>query len=120
MNLGAIEVSEESLRFLVAAETVSNHQERPVEVATQLLHKRKEIGSGESRGAHGEIQPQTLLHGGNGDRAGHRKAIVTVPTVMDRRLPPRRPRPADHGLQHEVGFINEDKGAALTLGFFCV
>jgi hypothetical protein len=118
MHLLVIEGSEESIRFLVPAETIPDHEQGPLEMAAQLLHKRKEIVAREVLRAHGEIKAYTLLYGGNGDRTSHREAIVAIPTVMDGRVAPRRPRPADRGLEHEAGFIDENERASLTPGFF--
>jgi hypothetical protein len=43
---------------------------------------------------------------------------MAVPAVMHRRVTSRCPSPADSGLQHKAGFINQDERAALTPGFF--
>jgi len=63
-------------------------------------------------------QPQALLHRGDGESAGRRKAVVAVPTIMDRNLNLWCPRTPHRGLQHEAGLIHENNGTAFTLGFF--
>jgi hypothetical protein len=87
-------------------------------MAPKRLYKRKEVVPREVFGAHGEIKTSALWHGGNGDGSDHGEPIMAIPAVMNRRVPPRRPGPADRGLQHKAGFINDDERTALTPGFF--
>jgi hypothetical protein len=118
MDPVAIEVVQEPCGFLMATEAVPNNQQWALEMAPQLLHKRKEVVPSEILGAYGEIKTYAFLYRGNGDGPSYREPIMAIPAVMHRRVTPRGPRPAYGWLQHKAGFINQDKRTALTLGFF--
>jgi hypothetical protein len=87
-------------------------------MASQLLHAGINVVSGEVALSHGEIQPQTFLHRRYGHGPGGGETIMTVPAVLDGRLPPRDPGAAHRGLQHETALVNKDNGTACTPGFF--
>src|SRR5215475_3836792 len=118
MDAGTIEVTQEPRGFLMPAEPVPDHQQGALEMPAEVLDKRKDIVACDVGGRDRKIESQTLTHGRDRDGAGHREAVVTVPAVMDRGLPLRGPGAALRGLQHEATLIDQDKGAALTLGFF--
>lgn len=114
----AIELTELPCRFAVSAEAIPDHQERALEVPVELLHEGEDIIAGEIVRGDRKIESQALLLGGDGDRTGHREAIMAVPRIVDRRLALRRPRTAHRRLEHEAGLIKKNKGTAITPGFF--
>ena len=73
-----IDLSEQTGGFFVPTEAVPDDEQRALEMASQLLDKRKDIVSGDVPRRDGEIETQTLLHRRQGDGAGYREAIVSV------------------------------------------
>ena len=118
MEAGAIEVTQQARGFLVPTEAIPDHQQRTLEMAAELLDKRKDIVPGDVGRRDRKIESQALTPGRDGDGAGDGQAVVTIPTIMDRCLALRCPRPAHRGLQHEAALINQNDRAALTPGFF--
>ena len=106
--------------MLLSAPAVPKDAPWSVAMTPQRLHKRKEVVTRQMVRAHRTITSQALAPGGDGDGPSPREAIMMVPTVMDGRVPARRPRPADRRLQHEARCSNEAEGALLAVGFFGV
>ena len=118
MDAWAIDVVEQSRGFLVSAEAIPDEQPWALEMPTELLDKGKNIGARDIGGGHRAIEAQALVHGRDGDRAGHGEAIMAVPTVMARRLALRCPCASYRGLEHAATLVNADNGTALPPGFF--
>ena len=112
-----IDLSEQTGGFFVPTEAVPDDEQRALEMASQLLDKRKDIVSGDVPRRDGEIETQTLLHRRQGDGAGYREAIVSVQLAWTGGAP-WSPGAAHRGLQHETGLVNKDNSAPFTPGFF--
>jgi len=102
----------------VPAEAVPDEEQRAPEMPAEVLDKGKDLVAGNVRGGERKIESYALTQGREGDGAGHREAVVTVPTIMDRSLPLGCPGPTDRGLEHEATLIKKDDRPALTPGFF--
>ena len=84
----------------------------------EMLDKSKNIIAGHIAQGDGKIEPHALPHGRDSNGAGHRQAVVAIPTGMERGFPSGCPRPTDRRLEHEATLIEKDDGTALTPGFF--
>jgi hypothetical protein len=84
----------------------------------ELLDKAKDSVAREVGQRDGARQPRALAHGRDSKGAGHRQAIVAIPTGMERGVPSECPGATQRGLEHEASLINANTGAALTPGFF--
>jgi hypothetical protein len=117
INLLASEVSEESLRFLMAAATSPHQQQGALEMAPQLLDERKKIVPVRFCRLIEQYNPTRFC---TGKRCLHRSRRDGHgdPGGEDWHVPPRHPGPSDSRLQQAAGFINEHGHAALPLGFF--
>ena len=102
----------------VFTEAVPDQQQRPLEMASQPLHKGKDIIASDVPGNHREIEAHTFLDGRDGHRSRDGEALMAVPTVMELGLPLGGPGAAHRGLEHEATLIDQDQGTALTPGFF--
>ena len=83
----------------------------------QLLDKGKNILAGDVPRKHRDIEAQPFLHGRYGESTSDREASMSIPTVMERGGRRRCPGPANRGLKHEAGLVNENDGTACTPGF---
>ena len=100
------------------AEAVPDEEQRASERPAEVLDKGKDIVAGNVGRRDGKLQPHALTHRRAGDGAGHREAVVTVPTIMDGGFALGCPRPTDRGLEHAATLIKKDNSPALTPGFF--
>ena len=118
LDAAAVYIVEQPLSFFVPTEPIPNDAQRSLEVTVQALHKGNEVLTGDMGRLHGEIEAQAVLDRRDGDGADDREAIMAVPAVLDRGLPPRGPGLSNGGVKHEAGFIHEAEGSSLALGFF--
>src|SRR5579875_328405 len=79
-------------------------------------------------------RPLTLLHiitpfegtshpasqRGYRDRRDHQESIVTVPTILNRRLRAWCPGAAYHGLEHKAAFVVKDDAPPIPTGLFLI
>lgn len=69
-------------------------------------------------GIDAEVNAQASLFGRNSDRCDDGEAVVAVPRIVDRGLPPWRPSTADHRLQQEPALVQKDKSGVIGPPFF--
>lgn len=65
-----------------------------------------------------KVESQRVASRRDGDGGDGRETIVTIPSILQRRLPTRRPCPASDGLHHEPAFIEKYDDSLLRSALF--
>lgn len=86
----------------------------PMQFGDEVFHH----GRLDVLGIDAEVNAQASLFGRKGDRRDDGEAVMAVPRIVDRGLPPGRPRTADHRLQLEPALVQKDKGGVIGPPFF--
>src|SRR5690242_20405258 len=84
MDTRVIDVLEPSRGFLMPIAALPDEKQRALEVPMELLDKAKDSVDREVGQRDGARQPHALAHGRDSKGAGHRQAIVAIPTGMER------------------------------------
>ena len=92
-----------SLGSVVNVAPIPNERHRSADLAKEKTQKLNDVPRKDVFVVRLElkVEPQSFLYGTQRNSADGGDSVSAIPAMLDRRLPARRKRAADHGRQHE-------------------